>query len=63
MDNKLVWSNLWRHYSSYIIYIVIIIGSLEQFIPDIKDSVPAWLLIVIGVCGAIVKIIPQTPKV
>lgn len=56
---NLVWSNLWRHYSSYIIYAVIAIGALEQYVPAIQGSIPPWALIVIGMCGALVKVIPQ----
>lgn len=55
------WSNLWRHYSSYALYAVITIGSLEQYMPQLKDNIPPWALITVGLCGAIVKIIPQDP--
>lgn len=53
------WSNLWRHYSSYALYAVIAVGSLQQYLPQLKDNIPPWVLITIGLCGAVAKVIPQ----
>ena len=53
------WSNLWRHYSSYALYAVIAVGSLQQYLPQLTGSIPPWVLITIGLCGAVAKVIPQ----
>jgi hypothetical protein len=49
---------LWRHISSYAFYLVVTIGALQTAGMDLSWA-PHWILVAIGVCGLLSKLIPQ----
>lgn len=51
---------LWKHYSSWFLYVIISIGSLQEYSSTISEYLPRWLLVVIAVFALIAKLVPQT---
>lgn len=54
-----VWV-LWKHYSSWFLYVIISIGSLQEYSSTISEYLPRWLLVVIAVFALIAKLVPQS---
>lgn len=50
---------LWKHYSSYLIYAIIALGSLQDYIPQVVEYVPRQVVVAIAVAALIAKLIPQ----
>lgn len=53
---------LWRHYSSWMIYAIIGIGGLQEFVPDLSEYLPKQIITGIAVAALIAKLIPQTKR-
>jgi hypothetical protein len=56
------WSNLVRHYSSYVLGAVTVVGSIQAAYPAIYALIPPQVTVALGVLGLIAKVIPQDPK-
>lgn len=58
-------SRLWvlaKHYSSYLLYAIITLGSLQEYSTSVSEYVPRWVLVVIAIAALISKTIPQTQR-
>ena len=56
------WSNLIRHYSSYVLAAVTVVGGIQAAYPEIYAMLPLPLTMGLGVLGLVAKVIPQDPK-
>lgn len=50
---------LWRHFSSWFLYAIIVLGSAQEFAFGLADYIPRWILVVLAVCAVISKLFPQ----
>lgn len=53
---------VWRHYSTWALAAVLAVGSLWQYVPEVQEFLPRWVVAVIAMAGLIGKLIPQGPK-
>jgi hypothetical protein len=53
------WSNLVRHYSSYVLGAVTVVGSIQAAYPAVYALIPPQVTVALGVLGLIAKVIPQ----
>ncbi len=50
---------LWRHYSSWLLYAIIALGSLQEFAVGLADFLPRWVLVVLAFAALAAKLVPQ----
>lgn len=53
---------LFRHYSSWALWAITAVGGLWQYVPEVREFLPLWVVQVLAVAGLIGKLIPQGPK-
>ena len=53
---------VWRHYSTWALAAVLAVGSLWQYVPEVQEFLPRWVVAVIAVAGLIGKLIPQVSQ-
>lgn len=52
---------LWKHYSAWALWILGAVGGLWQYVPEVREFLPGWLVSTLAVLGLLGKLIPQGP--
>lgn len=50
---------LWRHFSSWFLYAIIALGSLQEFSVGLADLLPRWVLVALAFAALAAKLFPQ----
>lgn len=54
-------ATLWKHYSAWALWILGAVGGLWQYVPEVREYLPGWLVTALALAGLVAKLIPQVP--
>lgn len=60
--SKFDFSTLWKHYSSYFLAVILAIGAAQEYVPEFKELLPHWMIVILAIGGLVAKTIKQQAK-
>lgn len=50
---------VWHHYSTWALAALLAVGSLQEYVPQVQEYLPRWVVAGIAIAGLIGKLVPQ----